>query len=364
MSFVISNLPDCSARILSDARSCWFHANVQRSVRYAAPSIENGRYEKFIAAVCPAVTGTRHSALAALIKSLDLSRLVYDGKSSDTARLLNRTAPNLVRFVAPAVKFGCNCFTALAKCCKLQVLDLRLVKPSIQLEDLLRHIRRLKELRTLIFPRSVTVPDYEAEQTSLAGYVLPENLECFSLTGSISDTFLTTLIAPESLVEFRIFDAFARYMSIRFLLNKWSTQLKVLEVNYHISTLPHNAMDKILVTCPNLEKLRVAVDFITHRLFDEENAPLAHPLKRLDLDSSGYPGAEHKLKADHIFICLAEGRLSCLRIVRLSEKLNWVAKDKEGVDDLVQVLETRIDATNGVAGVWEFGSTSRKYGAF
>lgn len=289
---------------------------------------------------------------------------MYDGKTSDTARLLHRTAPNLVRFTAPAVQFGFNCFMALAKCCNLQILDLRLVKSTVQLEELFRHIRRLKELRTLIFPRSVTVPGSEAEQTSLAGYVLPEKLECFSLTGSISDTFLTTLVAPESLVEFRIFHAFARYMSIKFLLNRWSTQLKVLEVNYHISTLPHNSMDKILVTCPNLEKLRVAVDYITHRLFDEENAPLAHPLKRLDLDSSGYPGAEHKLKADHIFICLAEGRLSCLRIVRLSEKLNWVAKDKEGVEDLVQVLEERIDATDEVAGVWEFESTSKEYGAF
>ena len=239
------------------------------------------------------------------------------------------------------------------------MLDLRLAKSSIQLEELFRHIKRLKELRTLIFPRSATVPAYETEQASLAGYVLPENLECFSLTGNISDTFLTTLIAAESLVEFRISHAFVRYSSIKFLLNRWSTQLKVLEVNYHISTLPHDAMDKILVTCTNLERLRVAVDYITHHLFDEENAPPSHPLKRLDLDSSGYLGAERKLKADDIFICLAEGRLPCLRIIRLSEKLNWVAKDRQNVDDLVQVLESRIDkTTDEVAGVWEFGSTS------
>ena len=253
---------------------------------------------------------------------------------------------------------------ALGNCHQLRVLDLRLVTQSLGLVDLFQTMSRLKELRTLTFPRSLMMTTGEQGRTFSGGYNLPEKLECFCLTGNVSDTFLTTVNASESLTELRIAHAFARHGSIKNLLNRWSSQLKVLEINYIISTLPHNALDKILVTCLGLEKLRIAVDFVSYRLFDEENTPANHPLKRLDLDSSGCLGAGHKLKADHIFICLAEGRLPHLRILRISDKLNWMGRDAAGVADLVEVLESRETAPGEPVGVWEFSTISPGHGKF
>ncbi|RPB25751.1 hypothetical protein L211DRAFT_835802 [Terfezia boudieri ATCC MYA-4762] len=340
----------------------WYHAAIGHL--YARPYITTGKYEKFIAQICPTVTHTKHSPLAEFIKSLDLSHLLYDGKSSYTARLLRRTAPNLEEFIAPATKFGYSCMVALGNCHQLRVLDLRLVTQSLGLVDLFQTMSRLKELRNLTFPRSLMMTTGEQGRTFSGGYNLPEKLECFCLTGNVSDTFLTTVNVSENLTELRIAHAFARHGSIKNLLNRWSSQLKVLEINYHISTLPHNAMDKILVTCLGLEKLRIAVDFVSHRLFDEENTPVNHPLKRLDLDSSGYLGAGHKLNADHIFICLAEGRLPHLRILRISEKLNWKGRDAQGLEDLAVVLESRETGPGEIVGVWEFDTIEPGHGKF
>ena len=253
---------------------------------------------------------------------------------------------------------------ALGNCRKLRNLSLQLVTQSLGLADLFQTMSNLKELRTLIFPQSLMMTTGEQGRTFSGGYNLPEKLECFCLTGNVSDTFLTTVNASENLTELRIAHAFARQVSIKNLLNRWSSQLKVLEINYNISTLPHNAMDKILVTCLGLEKLRIAVDYVSHRLFDEENTPGNHPLKRLDLDSSGYLGAGHKLKADHIFICLAEGRLPHLRILRISEKLNWKERDAQGVVDLAEVLESRKTSPDEVVGLWEFETNLSGHGEF
>ncbi|KAF8470138.1 hypothetical protein BDZ91DRAFT_654554 [Kalaharituber pfeilii] len=331
----------------------WYHASVAHL--YARPRLTTTNYEKFISVICPTVTNIKYSPLAELIKTLDLSKLLYDGKASYTARLLRRTANNLENFIAPQTQFGISCVLALAKCFKLRTLDLRLVSHAMSADDLFQHLADLQELRSLSLPRSMILPTLDNVRVPVEEYKLPRKLEYWSLTGSVSDTFLTKLNAPESLSELRISHlSFARYPSIKNLLNRLSTQLKTLEINFHISTLPHNAMDKVLVMCPNLVKLCIAVDFVSPRLFDEDNTPPNHPLKQLDLDSSGYIGAEHKLKADDIYICLAEGRLPQLRILRISERLHWLTRDEQGVNDLVEVLESRKADDQELAGVWEF----------
>lgn len=332
-----------------------------RICRYAHPNITGLNYEKFIKVICPTVTHIRHSPLAGLIKTLDLSQLLYEGKASYTARLLRRCAGSIEKFIAPTTHFGYACMVALGSCHKLQLLDLRLVSQSIVLHDLFQATKNLRQLRTLLFPRSLMATNNPMPCDS---YSLPEKLERFSFAGSIPDAFLTTLSAPETLTELRISHAFARASSFKYLLNKWSQHLRVLEINYNISTLPHNALDKLLFICPYVIELRVAVDYISYRFFDEDNTPHNHPLYHLDLDSSGYMGAAHKLKADNIFICLAEGRLPYLRILRISERLNWRTKDEQGVEDLVEVLESRKTTEDEVAGVWEFGTTSHGYGPF
>lgn len=117
--------------------------------------------------------------------------------------------------------------------------------------------------------------------------------------------------------------------------------------------------------CPNLVKLLVAVDYISCHMFDEENTPAGHPLRRLDLESSGNLGVEHKVTPDEVFIAVAEERLPELRIVRVSTRLGWMTKSKSNVEDLVDLLEAKKEERGGVGGgggkeeevgVWEFDS--------
>ncbi|KAI5801507.1 hypothetical protein DFH27DRAFT_482196 [Peziza echinospora] len=336
----------------------WYHVSV--SHLYARPLITTGNYEKFVNVICPSVTNIKHSPLAEFIRSLDLSHLAYDGKSSYTARLLRRTNKYLEEFFAPQTQFGYACLVALGQCLNLRVLDLKLVSQALSTVDLFQHIAPLPKLRSLTFPRSMLIAG-DGGVPRGTDFELPPALETLTLTGGVSDTFLMKLNAPPTLTEFHISHlSFARHVAIQHLINRLSNQLTVLEVNYYIARLPHNAMDKLLVMCPHLVKLIVAVDFITSHFFDDENAPSTHPLKQLDLDSSGFPGAEHKVKPDDIYICLAGERLPALRIMRINKKLGWMQREEEGVRDLVDLLEIRRDSVpeeaGDLAGVWEFGT--------
>lgn len=157
---------------------------------------------------------------------------------------------------------------------------------------------------------------------------------------------------------------FARDASIRNLLNRLSQQLTSLSIGYGIPCLPYNALDKIFVMCPNLTKLLVAVDYISCHMFDEENTPAGHPLRRLDLESSGNLGVEHKVTPDEVFIAVAEERLSELRIVRVSKRLGWMSRNRSNMVDMVDLLEAKSEERGAnrkegeKVGVWEFDSAS------
>lgn len=111
----------------------------------------------------------------------------------------------------------------------------------------------------------------------------------------------------------------------------------------------------MLIICPHLEKLTIAVDYVSAHLFEEENSPAGHPLRWLNLDSSGNPGVEIKITPDDIFIAVAEERLSELRVVRAGKKLGWGEKSKRMVVDLNELLETRAEEKGETgAGVWIF----------
>ena len=248
---------------------------------------------------------------------------------------------------------------ALSHCHELRSLNLELVSQAMGMNDLFQHFKGLRNLRDLKFPRSMLLGAGDAQKMRNTQFDLPAKLECFSLTGGLSDTFMMKLNAPASLNELHISHlSFARQTAINNFLGRIASQLTVLEVNFHIPMLPYNALDKVLVMCPNLVKLSVAVDFVTYHLFDEENTPAGHPLKQLDLDSSGVDGTELKLKSDDLYICLAEDRLQKVRIVRINERLNWMQREEEDVMDLISLLESRVDekekAEGALCGVWEF----------
>lgn len=284
------------------------------------------------------------------MKRIDLSRIVHDSRPSLLARLLRRTHGSLEEFVAPQTAFGHIALVAVGNCQQLRLLDLSLVSQSIELKTLFRYIQDLPHLVTLYFP-----PSSISDGSKLA-FNWPPRLKCISLAGGIENSFLTNTRVPSTLHELQIAHCpFVKDSSIKHLLNKASHQLTVLSINYHIPCLGFNALDKVLIICPHLKKLTIAVDYVSGHLFEEENSPAGHPLRWLNLDSSGNPGVEKKITPDDVFIAVAEERLSELRVVRARNKLGWRANSKRMVVDLNELLETRAEEKGETgAGVWIF----------
>ena len=89
----------------------WYSAAL--SFLYSRPRLEKGNaYRKFTDVLCPPAglpktTGAMNSKdLGALVRRLDLSRLVHHSSNSMTARLIGRVKENLELFIAPAAGFS------------------------------------------------------------------------------------------------------------------------------------------------------------------------------------------------------------------------------------------------------------------
>lgn len=334
---------------------------VSQRFLYRNPKIYGNNYLKFVATISPSSTNIKPSPLASFVKRLDLSSLVHHARPSLNARLLRRVQVSLEEFIAPQASFGYACIVALGHCQKLRLLDLSLVSQSANLEDLFRHIQNLPNLTILNFPRSSM---YSQPPKS---FTWPKRLERFAISGAVLDYFLHEKALPATLQELHISHCpFTKKSSILCLVSSLSAQLTTLSITYPMPRLPFNALDNVLNLCPNLECLLLAVDYISNHFFDAVASPPDHPLRRLDLDSSGYMGVEHKISPDDIFIALAEDRLSSLRIVRVSSRLKWLEREKEDVDDLIEILEEKAQRSGdplgcgSEVGVWEFDSHGDK----
>ncbi|KAL7271111.1 hypothetical protein RUND412_006152 [Rhizina undulata] len=327
----------------------WYFATTEHLYRY--PKIDSTNYLYFVRTIAPSSTNKKPSTLGDLVRRLDLSHIVHDGRPSYTARLLRRTANSLEEFIAPQASFGYIVFVALTHCRKLRLLDLSLISQSVSLDDLFTYIKYLPDLTILNFPRSSVF------DPGMVDFQWPPRIKTFSLAGGLSSSFLNNCKFPKTLTEFKVSHCpAAEVHTIPYLVNRLGSQLTNLYINYHIPSLTYNSLDNVLVMCPNLQRLLVAADYVTGRMFDEENTPDNHPLKCLEIDSSGVPGLEKKMQPDEIYICVGEDRLQELRIVRVSERLGWVERLKSQVEDLVNLLEEKEAArgTKQLAGVWEF----------
>ncbi|PWW79929.1 hypothetical protein C7212DRAFT_355900 [Tuber magnatum] len=315
----------------------WYLAATPYLYRY--PKITSLNYTKFVTTICPSNTHVNPSRFGGLVKRIDLSRIVHDSTPSLNAKLLHRTQVSLEEFVAPQAAFGYAALVAVRNCKQLRLLDLSLVSQSIKLESLFQHIQDLPRLVTFYFPRSSTLDHGKST------FNWPPRLERFSLAGRIGDSFLINTCLPSTLHELQIAHCpFVKDTSIN--------------INYHIPCLGFNAFDKVLIICPHLKKLTIAVDYVSAHLFDEENSPSGHPLRWLDLESSGNPGVEKKITPDDVFIAVAEERLSELRVVRASKRLGWEEENsRRMMMDLNELLETRAEEMGETgAGVWNFES--------
>ncbi|KAF3907857.1 hypothetical protein ABW20_dc0104273 [Dactylellina cionopaga] len=349
---------------------------------YKHPKLSSANFEFFVRTVAPTVfpppkryLNSAEYHLATLVQTLDLSHTTYNETlRSSIARLLTHCR-SLTTLIGPQKSFNGVALRALRHCAKLEYLDLRPGQETCDLADFFHVLTHLSKLTVLHFPLSalfssgarhsrlqntidaaivgaffsdstlqITIdPNTSPLPTTLkTTFTYPPNLTTLSVSGGLIDsTFLASGTPPPTITSFSASHLpFVRMTAIRQYLNMLSPQLTHLSILHPIPRLPHNFLDRILFTCPNLLHLTASVDFLTAHIFDEENCVADHPIERIDLDCSGGMGSEFKVSSDDISIALMEGRLKRLRVVRASVKLGWGKRGEEmrRVKDLAELL--------------------------
>jgi hypothetical protein len=315
----------------------WYSSSI--GILYERPYLHGGNFSQFATTVCPSKNAhIRLSALATLVRRLDMGELVHNSSKSLTARLLGRLKGNIVEFVAPQASFAINSFAPLSKCTKLRHLDLSLISASISNKLLFQTLTHLLDLETLFFPRSSSL---DADRSSTP-YTWPPKLKALHLAGGVNDYFLETHLTntPPSLQRLSIQHCSQIHThSLLETLTTLGPQLTQLTIRHPMSQLPVAALDYILLLCPSLIAFRISADFISNSLF--ESIPERHPLRILDIECSPQAGADIEISPGAVYDAVENDKLPDLRSVRASARLAWNATTsrRQDVEDLVEVLE-------------------------
>jgi hypothetical protein len=110
LSQIISYIPSGSVGQTTAWACClvsrqWYSAAISKL--YEKPRLTGPNFDKFAAIICPPVnTHVRRIGLEHYVMHLDMSRVAYESKNSQTARLLRRVGPTLRDFIAPATSFS------------------------------------------------------------------------------------------------------------------------------------------------------------------------------------------------------------------------------------------------------------------
>jgi len=330
----------------------WYSAGI--ALLYERPYLTGGNFAEFVTTVCPSKNAhIRQSALAVLVRKLDMGELVHNASRSLTARLLGRLKGNLEEFVAPQASFAINSFAALSKCTKLTYLDLSLISASISNQLLFKTLKSLQDLETLFFPRSSSL-DQIKEPTP---YDWPPQLKALHLAGGVDDHFLVVHLinAPPTLSRLSIQHcANIHPFSVIQTLAKLGHRLQHLTIRHPMPHLYLGSLDSVFELCESLIALRISADFITNKLF--EFIPSEHPLQILDLECSPQAGADVDIQAQSVLTAVESGLLPDLRSVRASMRLAWSATERtrSAAEDLSDALEeAESERPLGVpTGVW------------
>lgn len=330
----------------------WYSASI--AILYERPWLHGGNFNEFVATVCPSKNAhIRQSALAVLVRRLDMGELVHNASKSLTARLLGRLKSNIEQFVAPQASFAINSFAPLSKCTKLRYLNLSLISASISNKLLFQTLKHLQELETLYFPRSSS---HDEERTK-ESYAWPPQLQALHLAGGIDDHFLHTHLinAPPSLSKLSIQHCSQIHAaSLLSTLQILGPQLRHLTIRHPMSQLYTASLNSILSVCPSLLALRISADYISNALFP--SIPANHPLQILDLECSPTANPDVEINPSVIYDAVEEFLLPDLRSVRASARLAWTATAtlRQDTSDLEEILEeNEMERPLGIeTGVW------------
>lgn len=299
---------------------------------YHRPQLSPRNFNSFVKTIIE----NKNKKLGENVVNLDLSPILQSGKNSYISKLLKRCSKTLEQFVAPQTAFGYAPLISLRSCHNLIYLDLGLVSETVKLKELFLAIKNFKNLTHLSFPRS------SVDCSGFEEFSWPKNLKYLKLSGGITNEFVQKTIWPNTIdcLELSYCPQLSEY-SIYALLSQIGDNLKNLYFHYPLPSLSDNSLDQIFCYCYNLKILQISIDYCTKWLFSDNylyHLPNSRPLNKLILESSGSLGLGKKLHPDDLTIAIGEGRLPNLKIVQISNKINWDIQSDD-VDDLVSVLE-------------------------
>lgn len=270
-----------------------------------------------------------------MVKCLDLSSVVQNGKNSYMSKLLRRTSNSLEIFISSQSAFGAAPLVSLRACNELKILDLRLVSESVNLVELFKSIESLPKLEQLCFPRSSLICDeYE--------FKWPEKLWYLRLQGGITDSFAINVRLPQTITTLE----FAHCPNLtdeglNHILSNIGINLNRLSIQYPMPKIGEKGADKSFYLCPNLKYFFIDIGYISWELLNEENLVFLEefdrPLKSIIIESTGYMGMCEKLTPNDITVAVDEGRLPCLEKLGLSAMLGWDFKSDD-MEDMVSEL--------------------------
>ncbi|KAH7078577.1 hypothetical protein FB567DRAFT_477378 [Paraphoma chrysanthemicola] len=343
----------------------WYDVGIQRL--YDSPYLPGGRYELFVRTVCPSVLAhIKPSALAGLVRVLDLSYIVHNSTKSTTARLLGRTKSSLQTFIAPQASFAINCFASLSKCTKLLILDLSLVSECISFQSLNQTVRQLPLLRELYLPRCSS--RNEANPNSGMNIQWPPALRHLSLSGSVSAAFLWDMLRqpahfPPSMCSLSVVHCVGLdHRGIKPLLCNLG-HLTVVELR-DLPAVKHGRFNSVLDWLPNLVQLTVALDYIDSRFgnmppgFSASRWMEAKPLQTLTLVTSGQTGIDpsRSFTAVDLYALIDERFLGRLRYVNIAKSTEWMTVQEGAEVGALELLMDELDKENWLGRRWHYSS--------
>ncbi|KAF2007539.1 hypothetical protein P154DRAFT_420395 [Amniculicola lignicola CBS 123094] len=310
---------------------------------YADPYLSGSAYALFVRTICPSINlHIRKSALASLVRTLDLSHIVHQGNKATTARLLARTKASLEVFVAPQASFAINCWASMAKCTKLRILDLSLVSEAINYQAFDRTIRQLRVMEEIYLPRCSS--SYDALGVGMH-VQWPPRLRHLHLSGSVHGKFLWDMInQPNRFPGTMSSIAFSHCpmlgpSSLKSLMCGSAHLLRRVT----LTALPRvqlGDIDDILTWLPLLTDLTVSLSYLSHDFAviphsysysypgSLEMHTLGPPLEKLTLSSpnsstSSPSDLDEMFDAVDLFTLLDERWLARLRYIRVARCAGW-----------------------------------------
>ncbi|KAF2467228.1 uncharacterized protein BDR25DRAFT_327483 [Lindgomyces ingoldianus] len=341
----------------------WYDVGIRRL--YDSPYLEGKHFELFVRTICPSINAhIRKSELAGLVKMLDLSHIVHQGNKAITARLLGRTKNNLEVFIAPQASFAINCWAALSKCTKLQILNLTLVSECISYQALNQTVRQLPELTEIYLPRCSN--GYDGGSMSM-NVKWPPMLRHLQLSGHVHEKFLGDINRqpnsfPPTMTSLSISHCpRLGAADVQNLLRNLSNKLLHVELR-DLPYVKQGRLNNVMEWVPDLKSLTIAIDYIDVNFgsmpqgFSPDMWEHAKPLESLTLVTSGsrdVDGQTSFMPVD-LFELMDQRFLGRLRYIAVAKSTGWQREEEGAEVDALELLLEQLDQENWQKRRWHY----------